>query len=128
MTRETDDILTAITPVLTSGSCLWMFYKYFSQFHINKKNTGFSLIIILILSDFIFSLNLLFFIINPSFMGAFMSFAVALYFFTLYFSVIWASAISFLVYKTLQNMNYDSRQRLAKTLLLVFVVCFVLTI
>lgn len=88
----------------------------------NRKNTGFTLIIILILSDFFFSLNLAYFQIAESYNDFVLSISVGLYFFALYFSVIWASAISILVYKALQTLNYESNKRIFKTALIVLVI------
>jgi len=136
MTQYTlEDYLAMIPSVLTFFSCLWLFFKYFSQFRINKKNTGFTLIIILVFSDFVFSSNILIFLIKESFIDSYMALSIGIYFFALYFSVLWASAIAYLVYKSLQKLNEESKQPLvehetnqpfAKTLITVLIITAIL--
>lgn len=109
------DILCTHLPVsLTVLSCLWLFFKYCKQ---TQKGTGFTLIVILTVSDLIFSLTSLGATIFPF---VFMRYVYqTLFYTTTYFSVLWASAMAFIVYKSLKEKDFDSRTIIFKWTLMI---------
>jgi len=103
---------------LTVLTCPLLFYKYAQK---GWKKTGFSMIFILILSDFLYSL-----IVLATYFFPYANLS-RIYRFSFYFcasfSIYWASAIAFLVYKTLTSKDHINANKLfLKTLLIVFAV------
>jgi len=98
------DVFSNLLPgALTCLSCLWFFFKYFFQ---TNKNIGFSLIFVLTLSDFFFSLTVIISLFFPySHLGGIYHVAI---FISLQFSIFWASAMSYLVYKSLKNKDFNT--------------------
>jgi len=99
-----DILCTHLPASLTVLSCLWLFFKYCKQ---TQNGTGFTLIVILTVSDFIFSLTSLCATLFP-----FVSMRYiyqTLFYTTTYFSVLWASAMAFFVYKSLKEREFDSQ-------------------
>jgi len=107
---ELDLLLAVAPPSLTVIACLFLIFKYIQQ---HKKNLGFSLITILAVSDLIYSINTLVSIFwNAESYGRI---ALGILFFSIYFSIGWASAIAFLVYQSLADKNFDSKKQTART-------------
>ena len=111
--------LISIPAILSCLACLWIFLKVFAQ---RKTSLGTLLILVLAISDFIFGLNNIlsyffpdFFILEADDVYDFV------YFFAMYFSVWWASAISFLVYKSLREKDFDFKCSFFKMLIPIFV-------
>lgn len=104
-----------IPSVLTILACPWLFVKYANQ---GWKRAGFSMIFILTLSDFLYSLTVLTSVLFPyAVMSNYYRFG---FYFGSYFSIYWASAIAFLVYKSLTSQNaINTKQLFIKTLLIV---------
>ena len=110
------DFLIATTPPsLTCIACTILIVQYIRY---PKKNLGFSLITILAVSDLIYAINTLVSIFNPT--QSLMRINLAIMFFSIYFSIAWASAIAFLVYQSLADKNFDSKKQFTRTLISVF--------
>jgi len=107
-----------IPSVLTILACPWLFFKYA---HKGWRRAGFSMIFILTLSDFLYSVTVLTSIFFP-----YANFSPCYrfgFYFCSYFSIYWASAIAFLVYKTLASQNaINTKQLFVRTLLIVLTV------
>lgn len=110
-----------IPSFLTALTCPFLFFKYAQK---GWKRTGFSMIFILILSDFLYSL-----IVLATYFFPYADFS-HIYRFGFYFcsnfSIYWASAIAFLVYKTLTSKGSINANKLfLKTLLIVLAVTLI---
>jgi len=114
MYHKVSTYLTVPATILTLFACIWIFLRYLRQ---KQKSIGFSMIMILSISDTILSVLLLHSEITHGYLG-FTPYYIILYL-TMYFSIFWASAISILVYKSLQERNFDSKGRLAKVIMIV---------
>ena len=108
---------TLLPSGLTCISCLWLFFKFFFE---KRKTIAFSLIFILALSDFIFSLTG---IISHFFPLTILSqtYRIAL-FLTSHFSIFWVSAISFVVYKSLKERDLNSKALVMKSVIGIFTI------
>ena len=108
-------ILCTYLPVsLTVLSCLWLFFKYCKQ---TQKGTGFTLITILTVSDFLFSLTSL---CATAFPLVSMRYVYqTLFYTTTYFSVLWASAMAFIVYKSLKEREFNTQAVVFKGALMI---------
>lgn len=110
-----DDNLLAYTVLpttsLTCFACTWLFFKYLCE---SEKNSGFSIVIILAISDFIYSSTLFANYFFADSIGGIMYYIVLIS--TLYFSMYWAGAISFFAFQTVKNKNAISTQNLLKGL------------
>ena len=102
---------------LTIFSCLWLFFKYFMQ---KRKNMAFSLVVILALSDFLFSLIGVMTTFFP--LTHLSGFYHITLFLTSYFSIFWASAISYIVYKSLKERDFNSSALVMKNGVLILIV------
>ena len=113
-------MLFTIAPAgLSCLASLWILYRYITAL---KKTVGLTMILILASSDFTFDLGLLLFkIMGDTFSS--MNF-YQLMIIPLYFTIFWATAMSFLVYKSLRDKDFESK----KTLLITFLVILLLTI
>lgn len=90
-----NDDIEIYTSGLSALGCLWIIFKYFQQ---PKDNIGLLLIFVLAISDLVFSFNIIsLHLFNPTVLND------IVFFFTMQFSVLWAAAVSFIVYKSLQN-------------------------
>ena len=97
------------TTTLTCIACIWLFFKYLRE---SEKNSGFTMIIILTISDFIYSSALFANSFFPeSIGGAIYEITLLL---TLYFSIYWAGAISFFAFQTVKNKIAITTQYLLK--------------
>ena len=116
-------LLPIVIPAsLTCLTCPYLFIKYFLQ---KEKNMGFTMIFLLTLSDFIFSLAALSSSVYPYLpFGRLYRFSLCM---GMYFSILWASAIAFLIYKSLQLGNFSSKKTFFKTLALVIVLSLLFT-
>ena len=103
--------------IITCMACFYIFIKYFQQ---PKKSLGLTLIFILTLSDFIFSLNQLLSYYFADFFATKTNLYIILYFGCMHFSIGWASAISFLVYKSLLGRNFETSAVIIKAFLIIF--------
>ena len=110
-----------IPSFLTVIACSWLFFKYCQG---GWKRVGFSMIFILALSDFIYSLTVLSTIFFPLVnVSPYYRFN---FFFCSNFSIYWAAAIAFLIYKTLFNKDLTNIKKLfTQTLLVVIAVTLV---
>ena len=88
------------TTILSSLSCLWIVFKYFQQ---PKNNIGLLLIFVLALADLSFAFSIL----SVHLTGEDTVFQEEMFFFSMQFSVLWAAAVSYLVYKSLQDPNIN---------------------
>lgn len=114
------NIPVLIPSVLTILACPWLFFKYAHQ---GWKRAGFSMIFILTLSDFLYSLTALTSVFLPYL--EFSRYYRFGFYFCSYFSIYWASAIAFLIYKTLTSQDaINTNQLFIKTLLIVLTVTF----
>jgi len=113
-------ILYTIAPAaLSCLASLWIAYRYINAVN---KTVGLTMILILAISDFFFDLGLLIFkILDDTF--TYLNF-YKLIIIPLYFAIFWATAMSFLVYMSLQNKDFESK----KTLLLTFFITLLLTV
>jgi len=110
-----EDVLTfTVIPCtsLTGLACLWLFFKYITE---PEKNSGFSMVIILAISDLIYSTTLFSNCLFPDHIGGNIFYLISLS--TLYFSIYWAGTISVFVYQTVRDKNPISNQHLLKGLL-----------
>jgi len=105
----------SIPACLSCIACIWLITKLLIK---KKRSIGIFLILVLAVSDFIFALNDIlsyffpsFFILEANNVYDFV------YFSSMYFSIWWASAISFLVYKSLRDKDFDSKSPFLKMLI-----------
>ena len=112
----------SIPAFLSCIACLWLFTKL--VFH-KKKSLGILLILVLAISDFIFALNNLLSCFFPDFLIIETNNAYDfIYFSSIYFSTWWASTISFLVYKSLRDKDFNSKRPFLKMLIpILFLSC-----
>ncbi len=107
------------TSVLSGLGCLWIIFKYFQQ---PKDNIGLLLIFVLALSDLSFSFNIIsLHLFDPSIAND------VAFFFSMQFSVIWASAVSYIVYKSLQDSAINIMNLFRKTLGIVILISITIT-
>ena len=104
-----------ISASLTCLGCLWLFYKYCQLKH---KNVGFSMIFILSVSDFILGILMLFSRLFYN-TGPQLYFLDNVMYFLVFFSLYWASAMAFLVYRSLKDQDYTSQRMITRTVILV---------
>jgi len=90
------NIPTLIPSLLTVITCPWLFFRYAQK---GWRRVGFSMIFVLTLSDFLYSSTVLVTIFYP-YIDMSPYYRLSFYFCS-NFSIYWASAIAFLVYKTL---------------------------
>ena len=104
--------------------CIWLFFRYFKQ---PQKSIGFTMIVILALSDFIYSIIFLL----RQFIGSKLIEEDLLYYIPfslcLYFSIFWASTIAYLVYKSLQGKDYNIKNGLKLFTLIVLLLSIIFT-
>ncbi len=114
-----------ITASISCCACFWVFYRYLTQI---KKTIGFSLILVLAISDFLYAIN----VILNNFFPTLKIFGIYVYipvfFFSIFFSIMWCSAISLLVYKSLVNNSHDMTKLFVKTLITVFSISLFFTV
>jgi len=105
-------VLYVILPAgLTWIACLWLFYLYFKT---KEKTLGLKMICILGVSDFLFSTSV---IVMKTLQSPLLLKLVACFFYGgLYFSVTWASAMSFIVFKSLENQAANPEILFKRTL------------
>ncbi len=90
-----------ITTAVSILGCLWIIFKYFQQ---PKENIGLRLIFVLAIADLVFAGSVL----SVHFSQAFTDVHEIFISFSLEFSVMWASAVSYIVYKSLQDTNLNT--------------------
>jgi len=95
--------------------CLWIIFKYFQQ---PKNNIGLLLIFVLAISDLIFSLSILI----QDIMNTISPIFDVLFSFTMYFSILWASAVSYIVYKSLKDLDFNLPKVFRNTILMIFII------
>lgn len=100
--------LDVYTTVLSILSCCWIIFKYFQQ---PKNNIGLLLIFVLAIADLVFACSILSLRISEE-----TNAHDLVIFFSMQFSVMWASAVSYIVYKSLQDMTLK-KMRLFQTTL-----------
>jgi len=111
-----ESLADIIPQSITGIACIWFFCRYLCQ---PQKSLGYVLVLILTLSDFIFSINILWFnfftpqTINPTISMTF----VLLYYASLDFSIFWASGIAFLVYRSLKGFTTNPKSIIFKAVL-----------
>ena len=115
-----NEVIYPLAPAgLSCLACIWIFYRYIITL---KKTVGLTMILILAISDFAFDLGLILF---KFFEKSFSNFDFYFYMIIpLYFSIFWASAMSFLVFMSLRDKDFESK----KTLLVTFFIVLFLTI
>jgi len=115
----TEVIYTLAPAGLSCLACVWIFYRYIITL---KKTIGLTMILILAISDFTFDLGLILFkLLEKTFSSLDFYFYMII---PLYFSIFWASAMSFLVFMSLKDKDFESK----KTLLITFFIVLLLTI
>jgi len=122
MYSATIPLLSIIPSSIACLSCLWLFFYYFKA---KNKSIESSMVFTLGVSDFIYSLMNLAKQGLPSIDDAPF---IIIQFFALYFSIYWASAIAFMVYKSLKEMHLNSRRLFSQCFgcVLIFSVFFAL--
>ena len=116
-------MLPVIIPAaLTCLTCPYLFFKYF--FH-REKSLGFSMVFLLTLSDWIFSLAALMSAIIPD-LRLSEVYRIGLYT-GMFFSIFWAAAIAYLIYKSLITRDFDPKKSFIRTFALVLVLSISLT-
>jgi len=96
---------------LTWIACIWLFYLYFQA---KERTLGLKMIYILGVSDFLFSTSV---IIMKTVQSPPLAKLIACFFYGgLYFSVTWASAMSFIVFKSLKNQAANPEILFKRTL------------
>jgi len=112
------DFVTLVPSILTVLACPWLFFKYLQH---GWKRVGFSMILLLTLSDFIYSLTVLATLFFPlTSLSTYYRFS---FYFCSNFSIYWAASIAFLVYKTLISKDSLNLNKLfIQTLLIVLAV------
>lgn len=100
--------LDVYTTVLSILSCFWIFFKYFQQ---PKNNIGLLLIFVLAIADLVFACSILSLRFSEE-----TNIHDLVIFFSMQFSVMWASAVAFIVYKSLQDITLK-KMRLFQTTL-----------
>ena len=96
---------------LTWIACLWLFYLYFKT---KERTLGFLMIFVLGIADFLFSTA----VIGEKLAQDPMVFKFFAYLFygALYFSILWASAMSYVVFKSLSNQGSNPENLFKKIL------------
>jgi len=118
-------LLYNIISVCSCIACLWLFYRYIRQM---KKSVGSLLIVILGLSDFLYSIDVLLVATSREMkVGDIYLFAYTSSF-SLCFSILWASAISFIVYKSISDRYSNQRVCFIKTLVTMLIVALGFTL
>lgn len=97
------------TSALSSLSCFWIIFKYFQQ---PKDNIGHLLIFVLAISDLLFAISIL----TLHFVEEETTLQDAIFFFSMQFSIMWAAAVSYIVYKSLRDTTLNT-MRLFKRIL-----------
>jgi len=111
------DIIDNLIPSsLTCFSCIWLFFNFFKQ---TTKSVDFTMISILAFSHFIYSLTSLIILFYPNAKMARVYYNA--YFISQHFSIFWASAMSFLVYRSVKGKDFNSIKLIVKTAIFVFV-------
>lgn len=115
----------SIISVCSCLACMWLFYRFLKQM---KKCIGSWLVVILGISDFFYSANVL---LEEHFheikIGQIYIFAY-IHNFSICFSILWASAISFIVYKSLSDRYSNQKVRFASTLVAILAASFIFTL
>ena len=111
-----DAVARLIPSALSCLACLWLFLRYFIA---RSRSIGFTMIFVLAMSDFIFSAS---FLLTTLVEKIDPQIYFPLFFVSIHFSIYWASGIAFLVYKSLKDVNFNSR----KSFCFVFIVTFAL--
>jgi len=111
------DVFSTIIPgTLTCCSCLWFFSKYIRQ---RLKPVAFTMVLILALSDFIYSMTSLATLFFPNVQWARLYHNT--FFISTHFSIFWASAMSFLVYRSVKGKDFNSNKLIIQTAIVVLV-------
>ena len=92
-----------IPAALSCFACFWIFYRYAIAL---RKSVGFTLILILAISDLLYSLSII--VIKTILLPITMRTLVTISFLTMYFSVLWASVMGYLVLKSLKTKDFYS--------------------
>jgi len=111
-----EDLADIIPQSITCIACIWFVLRYLCQ---PRKSLGFVLVLIMALSDFIFSANILWFnLLTPQALNGTTTLAFfILYYTSLAFSIFWASGIAFLVYRSLKGFTSDPKSIIVKAIL-----------
>ncbi len=98
--------------------CLWYFVAYF-----RKRNPPIQLtfILILLISDLLFNLNLLFENLFPDFVWRFFDIHVFSTTFAVMFSIIWSTTISYIVYKSFLEYDFQPQKVFWKALAIILI-------
>ena len=108
------------TTILSTLSSLWIIFKYFQQ---PKNNIGLLLIFVLALSDLIFAFSLL----TIHFTDEETYFQDIPFFFSMQFSIMWSAAVSYIVYKSLQDTTFNIMRLFRIILALIILLSTVIT-
>jgi len=102
-----------IPAALSCFACFWIIYRYAIAL---RKSVGFTLILILAISDLFYSLSII--VIKTVYLSLTMRTLVAISFLTMYFSVLWASVMGYLVLKSLKTKEFNSIRSVIKMTIL----------
>jgi len=118
------DVLAAILPA--SLSCLGTFWLFYRFLRLISPNIGFSMVLILGVSDLLQSVVVLLDTLIPGMILNKVS--NCLFFLSIYFSIFWASSMSFLVYRSIKYIDFNSKIAFIKTLIFVFILSLLFTV
>jgi len=114
----TPDVLARLVPSgLSCLACLWLFLRYFIA---RNRSIGFSMVFVLAMADFIFSASFILITFEENISP---QIYFAIFFVSIHFSIYWASGIAILVYKSLKDVDFNSR----KSFLIVFLIVFAIS-
>ena len=109
---ETGELLGSIIPAaLTCLACIGLFLKYIKM---KNQSVGFSVVIILCLSNFVFSTAIILRIL-PKVTFTDDGFFKNVFHTAMFFSIYWAATVCYLVYHSLIDENFASKKIIAKT-------------
>jgi len=112
---DTPELLATLVPAtLTCLACIGLFLKYIK---LKNQSVGFSVVIILSISDFIFSTAIILRKLGLSIVEDMIF--LNIFHTAMFFSIFWASTVSYLVYYSLTDENFASKQIILKTALVV---------
>ena len=113
--------LDYFTTILSSLSCLWIIFKYLQQ---PKNNIGLLLIFVLAISDLLFACSIL----ALHIWDFETTLQYEIFFFSMQFSILWAAAVSFLVYKSLKDTTINIMRLFRRILVIVTLLSAVISV
>lgn len=122
MTIDITEILFTIVPAaLTCLACIGLFLKYIKM---KNQSVGFSVVIILCISNFVFSTAIILRIL-PSIPFTEELIFKNVFHTAMFFSIYWASTVCYLVYYSLVDENFACKKIVAKTALAILALALI---